>query len=225
MLRQLEALPEVQSAPAPWQLTGEGYILAVWLPNEFLDTQTFLPAAQRQSRKGGIAYVMFVDYAASPVGPYHELLFIPGSVDFDGERHLTISRIFVSSLASVVNGRANWGIPKERCDFSVQYGADGIDHVALTLDGKAIVDLTFKAGGFNLPVTTKLLPKSWCTLGQNLEGQQYFYAPDASGHVRTAKLLAAQIDGDYFPDFRRGKLLAAIRVSDFRMGFPKARLK
>ena len=224
MQRQLEPLPEVKSAPAPWQLAGEGYILALWLPNDFLDQKTFLPLAQRLSRKGRIAYVMFVDYAASPVGPYHELLFIPGSVDFDGERHLTISRIFVSSWDSVVNGRANWGIPKDRCDFSVQYGADGIDHVALTLDGKAIVDLTFKAGGFNLPVTTKLLPKSWRTLGQKLEGQQYFYAPDASGHVRPAKLLAAQIDAEHFPDFRRGKLLAAMRVSDFKMGFPLARL-
>lgn len=224
MQRQLQHLPEVKSAPAPWQLAGEGYILAIWLPNEFLDTQCFLSPQQSASRKGRIAYVMFVDYAASPVGPYHELLFIPGSVDFDGERHLTISRIFVSSWDSVVNGRTNWGIPKDRCDFSVQYGADGIDHVALTLDGKAIVDLTFKAGGFNLPVTTKLLPKSWRTLGQKLEGQQYFYAPDASGHVRPAKLLAAQIDAEYFPDFRRGKLLAAIRVSDFKMGFPLARL-
>lgn len=224
MQRQLQQLPEVKSAPAPWQLAGEGYILAIWLPNEFLDTRCFLSPQQSASRKGRIAYVMFVDYAASPVGPYHELLFIPGSVDFDGERHLTISRIFVSSWDSVVNGRANWGIPKDRCDFSVQYGADGIDHVALTLDGKAIVDLTFKAGGFNLPVTTKLLPKSWRTLGQKLEGQQYFYAPDASGHVRPAKLLAAQIDAEYFPDFRRGKLLAAIRVSDFKMGFPLARL-
>lgn len=223
MLRQLEAVPEVRSAPAPWQLAGEGYILALWLSNDFLDQQTFLAPAQRQSRKGRIAYVMFVDYAASPVGPYHELLFIPGSVDFDGERHLTISRIFVSSWDSVVNGRANWGIPKDRCDFSVQYGADGIDHVALTLDGKAIVDLTFKASGFNLPVSTGLLPKSWRTLGQKQQGRRYFYTPDARGHVRPAKLLAAQIDAEHFPDFRCGKLLAAMRVSDFQMGFPLAR--
>lgn len=224
MLREPQAVPDVKSAPAPWQLAGEGYILALWLPNAFLDTQTFLPPEQAASRKGRIAYVMFVDYAASPVGPYHELLFIPGSIDFDGKRHLSISRIFVSSWESVVNGRANWGIPKDHCDFSVQYGADSIDHVALTLDGKAIVDLTFKAGGFNLPVSSKLLPKSWRTLGQKLEGQQYFYAPDASGHVRPATLLAAQIDGAHFPDFRSGKVLAAIRISDFRMDFPKARL-
>jgi hypothetical protein len=77
MLREPQAVPDVKSAPAPWQLAGEGYILALWLPNAFLDTQTFLPPEQAASRKGRIAYVMFVDYAASPVGPYHELLFIP----------------------------------------------------------------------------------------------------------------------------------------------------
>ena len=224
MLRQLEELPLVEYAPAPWHLVGEGYIVALWLPDDFLTRHCFLPPELRPSRRGRIAYLMFVDYLASPVGPYHELLFIPGSVDFSGERRLTINRIFVSSWESVVNGRTNWGIPKERCDFAVRYGADGIDRVELTLDGRPIVELTLQARGFNLPLNAGLLPRGLRTLGQSLEGRQYFYAPSARGHVRPARLLAARVDGGQFPDFTRGRVLAALRVSDFNMTFPLARM-
>ena len=125
MLQPDHTLPEVPLKPAPWSLHGGGWLVALKLPAGAPARDAFLPA-EFTGKVAGISLLMFVDYAQSDSGPYHELLFIPGSVPFpDGRRHLTISRILVSTWDSVVNGRRNWGIPKDRADFTTNYDLDG----------------------------------------------------------------------------------------------------
>ena len=100
----------VALAPAPWDLAGRGYIFAVWMPQDVLDHGSFIPPQTPRAGRGRVAFAMFVDYSSSDVGPYHELLYIPGKLRFGEDRRdarLSISRIFVSSQASVVNGRLN----------------------------------------------------------------------------------------------------------------------
>src|SRR5574343_636748 len=121
MTAALNTPDAVIDAPAPWTLRGRGYILAIRMPQAVLDDCPHTPAELRASRRGALSLAMLVDYAESPAGPYQELLFIPGTFDFQGQRHPSISRIFVSTMASVVNGRRNWGIPKDRCDFSIDW--------------------------------------------------------------------------------------------------------
>src|SRR5262249_33742356 len=110
-------------APAPWTLRGRAYISVLRCPDDLLDTRSFVPASLAGKRsRSPFATMMFVDYSESNVGPYHELLFIPGAFRFaDGRLHPSISRIFVSSQSSVENGQRNWGIPKGRADFDVRY--------------------------------------------------------------------------------------------------------
>lgn len=206
--------------PAPWSLTGGGYIVAFRMPRALLDDGSFLDPALKRSRRGGIAWVMFVDYERSDCGPYHELLYIPGSCRFGERRLLTISRIFVSSQSSVDNGRRNWGIPKDRCDFDVRYGADGVDDITASLDGKPFAKLQLRSRGPRLPVTTALVPKSWRTLGQQRDGQEFVYTPSARGSIRPAKLLSVWTDPVVFPDLALGKPLLAVRVARFDMCFP-----
>ncbi len=211
--------------PAPWQLTGTGYVMAVRLPERQLDQDCFLDESLRASRLGKIAYVMFVDYQTADCGPYRELLFIPGSCLFSGKRCLTISKIYVSSLSSVVNGARNWGIPKEHCEFDVRYGADGIDRVRAIKHGKVFADLHFTNSGMRLPVHTSLAPARFRTLGQQRNGLTFIYTPRASGHLRRAALLSAEVDPAHFPDFTRGKHLLTCRISDFCMQFPPAAIQ
>ncbi len=220
-MSKLENPPQLPTCPAPWNLTGSGYVVALRMPQQVLDCECFVPDSLRPSRRGKIAYLMFVDYTSSDVGPYHELLFIPGSFDFSGKRYLSISKIYVSSEASVVNGQRNWGIPKAVCEFDVQYGADGgIDRVRALLDGQVFADLSFKAFGPRLPIHTAITPAGLHTLGQHWQGQEYIYTPSARGHTRFARLLSASVDARHFPDIARGKPLAAFRITDFRMRFP-----
>ena len=61
----------------------------------------------------------------------------------DGKRHLSISRIFVSTLDSVVNGQRNWGIPKDVAQFDVRYGDNGVDRVTVSRNGSLTLGATF----------------------------------------------------------------------------------
>lgn len=218
-------LPRVPMAPAPWQLRGQGYILAVRLPDSFLDNQSFLPDTQRPTRRGRLAYVMFVDYQQSDAGPYHELLYIPGSLAFGARRHLSISKIYVSTWDSVVNGHENWGIPKERCDFKVSYGVNGVDEVRLMLDGQVIAELDFRPRLFRLPFNGKLVPARFRTLAQHFKGREFTYIPSARGHIRPASLVRSRFDSRYFPDISQGTVVACVKVTDFDMTFPVATIR
>jgi acetoacetate decarboxylase len=61
----------------------------------------------------------------SGVGPYQELLFIPGLFHIDGRYTFSISKIYVSTEASVRSGIENWAIPKELADFKIDTQDDG----------------------------------------------------------------------------------------------------
>lgn len=218
--------PEAIRAPAPWQLRGQGYIFAVLLPDEVVREQSAMPASIAASRRGRVAYAMFVDYAESDVGPYHELLFIPGSFDFGDGRRPSITRIYVSSQESVVNGRENWGIPKERCDFVVSYGADRVDHIRLRADdGTVFADIQLEHKYLKLPMPAQWVPERLRTLSQHWEGRQFTFAPEANGHFKWASVLNWSFDPQYFPDLARGRVLGAFKITDFRMVFPKAEIK
>ena len=214
------ALPTVPLAPAPWSLTGTGYIVLMKLPPAVLDDPRHTPAALRGKRRGGMAAVMLVDYESSAVGPYRELLYIPGKFAFGDKALQSITRIYVSSMESVVNGRINWGIPKDQCDFDFQYGADGQDRCEARLNGKTFAKFAFKAGGWKLPFSSAIVPNALLRLAQIHGGQQFVYVPSASGKIQFAKVTDWSFDAALFPDLAQGKVLACVKVPRFTMGFP-----
>ncbi|WP_293373422.1 acetoacetate decarboxylase family protein [Nevskia sp.] len=214
------ALPTVPLAPAPWSLTGTGYILLMKLPPAVLDDPRHTPAALRGKRRGGLSMVMLVDYESSAVGPYRELLYIPGKFAFGDVALQSITRIYVSSMESVVNGRINWGIPKDQCDFDFQYGSDGQDRCEASLNGKPFAKFAFKAGGWKLPFSSVIVPNALLRLAQVHGGRQFVYVPSASGKIQFAKVTDWSFDAALFPDLAQGKVLACVKVPRFTMGFP-----
>jgi hypothetical protein len=190
----------------------------------------FLPSAMAGRGRSRLSWLMLVDYVESPCGPYRELLFMPGAYPWDdGRQHPTISRIFVSTWASVVNGRENWGIPKDRADFDVQCtGADAFgESVRVVADGgDPVCSLNLSASTRfpRLPFPGGLVPRRWRTMAQAYEGRTYYYAPAASGWVRPARLLDAKFNPQVFPALAPDAVVAAFRVDSFRMTFPAARV-
>ena len=222
-----QASPEaVMSAPPPWQLEGRGYIIQVRVPDAVLASGSFIDARTPRVGRGRIVTVMFVDYERSDVGPYHELLYIPGKLRIGPYRERSITRIYVSSEASVVNGRRNWGIPKDCARFDVQYGDDGVDRISVrTMAGEAFARLTLSAQGPTLPAPAQWVPRRLRTLAQLRDGQIYRYAPSASGNFRFAKVRDWQFDARHFPDVASGEVVAAIKLPHFRMTFPVAEIE
>ncbi|KAF8315726.1 hypothetical protein DL93DRAFT_2227364 [Clavulina sp. PMI_390] len=75
--------------------------------------------AQDGNFVGGMGMVMIVRYKDSPAGPYDELIMIPGSFkNPKGPPSLRVTRIYVSSMKSIWNGRRNWNIPKHLAHFT-----------------------------------------------------------------------------------------------------------
>jgi hypothetical protein len=218
-------LPQVPRAPAPWQLEGSAYVLLVNMPEQVLDQAAFVPASLAGKRKSRMSVVMWVDYRKSNAGPYRELLMVPGTFATDEGTYHSISRIFVSTYDSVVNGRANWGIPKDRADFSAEPAADGGEHLRAGRDGHVFAELNVRAFGPTLPVRSWLLPPRMLTLVQHWRGQSYRLTLKARGVMRMAKLQSWRFDPQYFPDLARGRVLAAAHLPRFEMEFPVAELK
>lgn len=220
MPKRDDELPDVPLAPAPWTLTGHGWILLVKLPQSALDDPAFVPPGLRGKRHGRYAMVMLVDYETSAVGPYRELLYIPGRFDFLNGRHYSITRIYVSTMNSVVNGRINWGIPKNCCDFDFHCNADGDDLLSVSHEGQRFAYLHIHPSRLRLPFTTALLPRFLRTLSQYYGGRQFTYIPSASGQMQFSRVMDMQFDGKLFPDLVQGKVVICVKTPRFQMGFP-----
>jgi len=223
-LQRSSDLPRVARVPAPWALHGHAWMVVMRLPARSAARRDFVDDELRSTLSAPVSLLMFVEYASAPCGPYRELLLIPGTMRFaDNGRHASISRIVVSTWQSVVNGRLNWGIPKDRADLDIETHGDATRIVAR--DGEhAICEMVFRRPrGPRLPLDTRWLPSTWGTLAQRLEGQTFLYRPHARGTMRLCALEGLRVDPAAFPDVTTGRALAALRVEHFDMTFPVAR--
>ncbi|KAF2820542.1 hypothetical protein CC86DRAFT_374237 [Ophiobolus disseminans] len=120
----------VQRAKGPWAMKAESYMLFMRLKE--LPKGVYDPLQEEWSDEengkfqGGLGAVMVVRYLDTPVGPYDELILVPGNFAVPQpasglpkipKRALRISRIYVSQRTTVYNGRLNWNIPKHLARF------------------------------------------------------------------------------------------------------------
>lgn len=216
------------TAPPPWTLTGNGVILIAHFPEAFVRTQGFLAPYQQRAYRGWIGTIMLVDYQTSPVGPYQELLFIPGLFRFANKTSFSISKIYVSTQASVRNGRHNWGIPKEQADFSFVPRPDGSQVISVSSQGEPVLTLRAKPWGIQFPITTRLMPgfrivQKQLTApeyGPKMTGTFLLTRPSATGTARLASLSDVQVNASLFPAFDSIRPLAALSVENVQMTFP-----
>lgn len=220
-----DARSKVPLAPAPWRLTGDAWVFLLSMPKELLQTGSFTPEVLRGREAGGLSAAMVVNYTASNVGPYQEILWIPGFFRFTDRKRLSITRIFVSTWDSVENGQRNWGIPKDRADFRITTEGDDVQHIVVSQHGRVFADFRVKKSGFSLPVPALPLPKAVSEVGQRQGGREYFYTPSVRGKFAGAKFLGGTFDGDVFPDLARGRVFTGVRITDFVMNFPVAEVR
>jgi hypothetical protein len=204
-------------APAPWTLTGNGIILLYRFSEKWIKENGFLADYQQDSFRGIVGSVMLVDYHTSPVGPYQELLFIPGYFKMGGKNTFSISKIYVSSQESVWNGIKNWGIPKEQADFSIEQPDQQTKTFTASLNDKPFFEASIKRGRLSFPFSSSLFPFNITQRhGQDL----LLTKPSAKGKAYFADIKAIKIDSQLFPDLSTLRPLAALVVENFEMTFP-----
>lgn len=216
------SLPHVAPHPAPWRLSGSAYAVLVRMTGAETDESWFVPPSLRGKRRSRLALLLYVDYRESDCGPYRELIALGAGFDFGGETVPSITRIYVSTFESVVNGRANWGIPKDRADFTVERTATGGERVTVSREGRSFARLELQGFGLALPATSALLPPSWRSVAQHWQGQEYRIALAAKGKARLARVVDWSFDAELFPDFAPARVLAAAHLPSFEMTFPVA---
>ncbi len=212
----LKDLKFYKQAPAPWKLKGEGILLIYKFPKKWVEKHGNLPEHLKGKFKGGLGYLMLVNYLSSPVGPYKELLFIPGKFGPHGKQ--TITKIYVSSEVSTQNGHVNWGIPKETLPISWEK-KEGRELIQVLDCERVVFSCDIKTGIIPLPISTNLLP---IDLHQFWDGVNFFTRPSGNGWGKLASLKNIQIDPAYFPDFSTQKPIFAVKVSPFWINFPEA---
>lgn len=183
---------------------------------------------------------MLVDYSSSPVGPYQELLFIPGQFGGEEEKEKkklfqSITRILVSSEASTEQGRKHWGIPKETANFRWEKGI-GKDRIQVVMEMKGrdnnnnnekiILDTEIAHGGISFPISTALLPlrlkqRMLTDDERNNTSSFAITLPKGSGWGKLARVKRLQVlDSKLFPNLDGIHPLLALKVNPFTIHFP-----
>jgi len=213
--------------PAPWNLTGYGYMLLYAFKKDFSNEHS--PGFLKGNTTLGFGSVMLVNYEQSNCGPYGELLIIPGKYTHQTgtkkEKINTISKIYVSSQSSVENGRKNWGIPKELASFNFQSISANEERVTIQTDvngtSTRLFEATFKSNRLAFPVNTALLP---FPLLQHMEQQAFYTTFSGKGMGHFASMTDVCLDERLFPNILTHKPIAIIKIDPFNITFPKARI-
>ena len=204
-------------APAPWHLKGRGFMFLYHFPKSWGDKKLFMPDEQRGTYEGGLGALMLVDYESSEAGPYRELLLIPGKFRWNDYHRHAISRIWVSSPASVVGGRANWGIPKQLAEFTTSNPQTRREHWEVKEDGNTFFSAQVRYGRVPLPMHTALVP---FPLLQWLGGKGFLTRFSGYGIGRLATLENLEVNSDRFPDICGRRPLLGLEIEPFFIRFP-----
>lgn len=217
----MSSLSEKNIVPAPWTLSGKGYILLYFFKKDFVLKNRFIDNYLTNKFVGGLGTVMIVDYKRSNAGPYGELLFIPGKFKINNKKRYSITKIYVSTYKSIYSGRANWAIPKEMAEFKF-WDKGQNEEIVVKKDSTEFFKAKIKKYKVFFPITTYLLP---FPIFQLSDGKVYYTNFHGYGIGRLCKLIDIMVDHQYFPDISKERLLLTIEVNPFKITFPKAQIE
>lgn len=207
---------------APWELSGKGFITLYKFDKNFLSKNHLVPKFLKNKKLKGFGSIMFVDYKTSPVGPYQELLFIPGKFVVGKLKLANISKIYVSTQASVDGGISNWGIPKELADFKIEDIDKKRTKILVKKKSEMVASFLFKETFFPLPVSTKILKYP---LVQKRNNKYYFTDFKGSGKGKMAIIEEQNINDKYFPDIANFTPIISVKINPFKIVFPKPKIR
>jgi len=209
--------------PAPWRLTGKGYILIYRFHDLRLTGPGSLPSFFEDKFVEGFGALMLVDYSSSNAGPYIELLFIPGRFLIQGRRFYSITSIYVSTEASLINGRRNWGIPKMLAQARFEKTGKNRERLVMHLNNRLVADITLSYDRPVWPLDTRWLPFKF-ELAQAADRQLFFTRPGGRGRAGPAKIVDFKSDPELFPDLSGDKPWLAFKIDPFELVFPLPRI-
>jgi len=205
----------------PWNLKGNGYIILYKLPKEFLIEKSFIPSSLKNKFYGGISALIIVDYKESNVGNYKEILFIPGLFNFNKSKFFSISKIYVDSEPSILNGIENWAIPKEYANFDIKEINDKSQSISISNKNEVFFKASIKSSRLQIPFSSKILNLS---LLQHKNNENFITDFSAKGLISKAKINIDFINETFLPDIKSFKPIMSFKINNFNMIFKDAKI-
>jgi hypothetical protein len=213
----MEDMTAPAPVPAPWTLRGDAHVLLARAPRR----ATARLGARVSLNAGGLGVLAFIRYTESNVGAYDELLWLsPWALRVGHARLHTVPRIYVSSAASLHDGRRNWGFPKELASFEVDE-ARGTERVRVTGTTGTIAAFEVATGGRSLAVDAGRWPGALLALGQVLDGRLFRTRPRVRGRLHGARSSRLSSSAELV-GLMPASGLAALSLLDFTLVFPPA---
>lgn len=203
----------------PWELSGEGYILNYWLSPAF--TRRFQNFGLVEAKFGRIVQVILVRYYSSPVGPYDELLVLDHTTQ-NFKISSNIPKIYVSSQASVNEGRYHWGIPKELASFNWKHSKQQL-HCDIQV-GSETLSLTINLTQLKSShaISSKLIPSRLLNIQQKDHLFLYQFSPKFKSKIAYISNATWNNTQSIFPDFSKATFLKGFYSTDFKLIFPES---
>lgn len=194
-----------QVTPAPWTLTGRGFVLLL----------RSRARVQGRGLLGRFSAVGFVDYATSDVGPYRELLHVPHLTRRSGGVGPTVRDIWVTLEASAVSGNANWGLTKSVAQIDRVTSAAGVESWTASDEAGELGRVLHHPSGPALPIAK---PAGLGRLLQVRDGQAYATPVGVRGLVRWTEVVEASFDPRVV-DLEAHTIVGGVAITRGSMGF------
>ena len=225
----VESYNKIKDAPPPWTLNGQVAYLFVHGSRSAQESFNENPEPIRSPFRGGIGGVLLLRYSDSPVGPYDELLFVPGCYQFGDKTYYRISQIYVSTLDSVVNGRCNWNVPKKLAVFRWSDNNTFLK-IRLPQSSEPFCTIRVRPRLCCFPASSVIVPSSFRTLLQppleEQDDKETFLrvTMSTSGWFRPlVELIEFYTDGKEIPSHESLPICSyGVSLEAFTLTFPKA---
>ncbi|HBF36055.1 MAG TPA: hypothetical protein DDW50_01900 [Firmicutes bacterium] len=215
-----------ETVSTTWNFTGNGYIMLFKFPKSFILDHGFLTKHFQDGFYGNVGAIVFADYQTSNAGPYQELLFIPGKLRYQRHKFYTISKDFVSDREGLENSLIPWGISKERASFQFSNNGKGLDTLKVTQNGVPIIDITIQPSQRGLAFPLRTFFHSLHMVQHDPDqGKIFQFNLHGKGKGRFAEIMKVDVNPELFPNFAFFKHVAIMKVSNFHLKLPVAKMK
>ncbi|MDR1729172.1 MAG: acetoacetate decarboxylase family protein [Prevotellaceae bacterium] len=207
-----------KSSEKIYEFRGNGYVLFYRFEEEFIRLETFLPENLKNNYSRGLGAVLYMNYTKSPIGPYEELIFIPGKFNYRGKKNHFISKSYVSTEEAVKFGNENWFIPKEKADFSRKSLKNSIENISMYVNNEEVACFELKKGKFKFKIgTSKYLFFSLMQL-KGEEPVKLNYSGSVTANF--AKLTSIRVRPAFFPNIAQFSPFVAFKMKNFTLRLP-----
>lgn len=217
--------------PAPWVLKGKGILLVSRFDADELQKNPLTALWLKKRCLGGRGYYLALNFEKSPVGPYSELLVLPGKFQASqGKRH-AIAQSFCDSADAIFNYSENWGLDtapsaiafgqdEDRMRFSVQ--APRSQDATQFKDShqsssEKIFSLESKAFGPRLPFASG---SSLIRLISEQGKKRFYLGFSIKGSFRAAKIEDLNFDSEHLIVPAESAQVRAFHLEDFEIELP-----